>query len=397
MSFIHDPVIIVGGGPVGLTLAWLLQEAGVPVQLFEAEEAISDQLRASTFHPPTLDMLAASGITAQLHASGQITPTWQIRMHSTSQRAEFDLAVLKEDTDYPWRLQCRQAVLSHALHDRLADGVCHFSHPVSRVEADADGVSVWAGGQELRAALVVGCDGARSIVRAAMGVGFEGKTYPETTLLVTTRFPFEDHLDGLSGVNYIWKDEGTFSLLRLPDVWRISLHPKAGQSVEEAMEDSAIQEAVAEIIGPQALAESGPFEIIEKRIYRIHRRVATRYLQDRLLLAGDAAHLNSPKGGMGMNGGIHDAFCLAEKITALANGADRAVLAEYERQRQPIARDDIGGQADQNRARMMHKSAAQKQAHLTELQAIASDSEKARAFLLRSSMIEGLRRAEALA
>ncbi len=74
-----------------------------------------------------------------------------------------------------------------------------------------------------------------------MGVGFDGQTYPETTLLVTTRFPFEDHLDGLSGVNYIWKDEGTFSLLRLPDVWRISLHPKAGQSVEDAMEDAAIQ------------------------------------------------------------------------------------------------------------------------------------------------------------
>ena len=397
MSEFDQPVIIAGGGPVGLTLAWLLSEAGVPVHLFEAEAEISDQLRASTFHPPTLDMLAASGITKQLHDAGQITPTWQIRMHSTSERAEFDLAVLKEDTAYPWRLQCRQAVLSRALYERLPEGVCHFSHPVSRVQADAQGVTVTAAGQELRASLVVGCDGARSIVREAMGVGFEGKTYPETTLLVTTRFPFEDHLDGLSGVNYIWKDEGTFSLLRLPDVWRISLHPKAGQSVEEAMEDDAIQEAVAEIIGAQALAESGPLEIIEKRIYRIHRRVATHYLQDRLLLAGDAAHLNSPKGGMGMNGGIHDAFCLADKITALANGADRAVLAEYERQRQPIARDDIGGQADQNRARMMNKSAAQKQAHLRELQEIASDNDRARAFLLRSSMIEGLRRAEALA
>ena len=229
-----------------------------------------------------------------------------------------------------------------------------------------------------------------------MGVGFEGKTYPETTLLVTTQFPFEDHLDGLSGVNYIWKDDGTFSLLRLPDVWRISLHPKAGQSVEQAMEDGAIRAAVTEIIGPEAFAD-GQLEIIEKRIYRIHRRVATDYVKGRLLLAGDAAHLNSPKGGMGMNGGIHDAFCLAEKITALANGADLSVLDQYERQRQPIARDDIGGQADQNRARMMDKSAAEKQAHLKELQAIASDSARARAFLLRSSMIEGLRRAEALA
>ena len=115
MRYFSDPVVIVGGGPVGLTLAWRLSEAGVPVKLFEADDAISDQLRASTFHPPTLDMLAASGITEILHKAGQITPTWQIRMHSTSQRAEFDLAVLKDDTDYPWRLQCRQAVLSRAL------------------------------------------------------------------------------------------------------------------------------------------------------------------------------------------------------------------------------------------------------------------------------------------
>ena len=396
MRYFSDPVVIVGGGPVGLTLAWRLSEAGVPVKLFEADDAISDQLRASTFHPPTLDMLAASGITEILHKAGQITPTWQIRMHSTSQRAEFDLAVLKDDTDYPWRLQCRQAVLSRALYDRLPEGVFHFSHPVTEIREDGQGVIVSAGGKEIRGALVVGCDGARSLVREAMGVGFEGKTYPETTLLVTTRFPFEDHLDGLSGVNYIWKDDGTFSLLRLPDVWRISLHPKAGQSVEQAMEDGAIRAAVTEIIGPQAFAD-GPLEIIEKRIYRIHRRVATDYVKGRLLLAGDAAHLNSPKGGMGMNGGIHDAFCLAEKITALANGADLSVLDQYERQRQPIARDDIGGQADQNRARMMDKSAAEKQAHLKELQAIASDSARARAFLLRSSMIEGLRRAEALA
>ena len=396
MRYFSDPVVIVGGGPVGLTLAWRLSEAGVPVKLFEADDAISDQLRASTFHPPTLDMLAASGITEILHKAGQITPTWQIRMHSTSQRAEFDLAVLKDDTDYPWRLQCRQAVLSRALYDRLPEGVCHFSHPVTEIREDGQGVIVSAGGQEIRGALVVGCDGARSLVREAMGVGFEGKTYPETTLLVTTRFPFEDHLDGLSGVNYIWKDDGTFSLLRLPDVWRISLHPKAGQSVEQAMEDGAIRAAVTEIIGPEAFAD-GQLEIIEKRIYRIHRRVATDYVKGRLLLAGDAAHLNSPKGGMGMNGGIHDAFCLAEKITALANGADLSVLDQYERQRQPIARDDIGGQADQNRARMMDKSAAEKQAHLKELQAIASDSARARAFLLRSSMIEGLRRAEALA
>ena len=101
----QQPVLIVGAGPVGLTLAWRLAEAGLNVRVFEADDEISDQLRASTFHPPTLDMFAAAGITAELIAQGRKTPTWQIRMHQTGERAEFDLAVISADTDHPYRLQ----------------------------------------------------------------------------------------------------------------------------------------------------------------------------------------------------------------------------------------------------------------------------------------------------
>ncbi|MGA0007665.1 MAG: FAD-dependent oxidoreductase, partial [Burkholderiaceae bacterium] len=93
-----QPVVIVGAGPVGLTLAWRLTQAGVPVRVLESEPAITDQLRASTFHPPTLDMFAPSGITQTLHEQGQVTPTWQVRLHPSGERAEFDLGVLAQDT-----------------------------------------------------------------------------------------------------------------------------------------------------------------------------------------------------------------------------------------------------------------------------------------------------------
>lgn len=386
-----DPVLIVGAGPVGLTLAWRLDQAGVPVQVFEAEAEISDQLRASTFHPPTLDFLDASGITAELIEKGRITPTWQIRMHQGHERAEFDLAVLAEDTGHPYRLQCRQAELSRALLRRLPEGVVRFSSPVIDVDQDADGVTVRVGREIIRGRFLIGCDGARSIVRRAIGAEWEGGAYPENTVLVTTHFPFEDVLPGLSGVNYIWKPGGTFSLLRLPDLWRVSLHPKEGQSAEDALEDASIRAQIAEVV-PKARG----LDIVEKRIYKIHRRVASRYGEGRMFLAGDAAHLNSPKGGMGMNGGIHDAWALADLLVQVAGGAPELILEAYERTRRPIAKDDIVGQADQNRARMNAKDEGARRAHLAELQAIAADPVRARGFLLRSSMIEGLRRAEGL-
>ncbi len=385
-------VIIVGAGPVGLTLAWRLHGQGVPVTVFEAEAAVPDQLRASTFHPPTLDMLDDSGITAELIAAGRITPRWQIRQHESLDRAEFDLGVLKDDTAHPYRLQCRQARLCEALLRRLPADIVRFSTEVEAVGQDDSGAWVEAGGERHQADYVIGCDGARSIVRGAMGVHLEGQTYPESTVLATTRLPFEEYIPGLSGVNYIWFAQGTYSLLRLPDVWRISLHPTEGETPEDALTDASIRTKT------RAIAPHAPeIEVVEKRIYRVHRRIAESYRRGRLLLAGDAAHLNSPKGGMGMNGGIHDAFNLADKLVQVLDGGDDGLLDLYERQRHPIAAEEILAQADANRARMNTVDPEKRRAHLAELQAIAADPDRTRTFLLRSSMIAGLRRAAEIA
>ena len=392
MDLTREPILIVGAGPVGLTLAWRLSQLGLDVQVFEAENRITDQLRASTFHPPTLDYFDESGITAELVEAGRITPTWQIRMQTSGERAEFDLSVLNEDTAHPYRLQCRQELLGRALVARLPKDAVHFGCPITAVAQDKDGVSITLNDEVVRGSILIGCDGAHSIVREAIGAVFEGETYPENTILVTTHFPFEDHLKELSGVNYIWKPGGTYSLLRLPDLWRISLHPTKGQTPEMALEDSAIRVQTREFI-PQA----GDIEIVEKRIYRVHRRVATHYRRNRMFIAGDAAHLNSPKGGMGMNGGIHDAWCLADLLMEVANGGDPDRLDKYEARRRPIACDDIVAQADKNRARMSVKNEAKRHEYLKSLQEIAANPIKSREFLLRSSMIEGLRRSEMIA
>ncbi len=391
-------VAISGGGPVGLCLALLLARKGVAVRVFEASPELSEDLRASTFHPPTLDMLDSIGIADTLVDEGLVCPHWQVRMHPSGNRAVFDLSVLNDHTGHPYRLQCEQWKLSRALLAALsqeANAQVHFGTEIDTVTQDETGVTLVMTGPEgrieHRARLGVGADGARSAVRTAMGLSLEGETFPETTILATTTFPFEDHMEGLSNVSYCWKEGGNFSLLKVPGRWRVSIYPREDLSVEQQLEPEAIQRSLQEIV-----ARDAEYEVRESRAYRIHQRIAPTYVKGRLALAGDAAHLNSPAGGMGLNGGLHDAFELSETLAAILDGASLDLLDRYDRRRRPIAADQILAQAGQNRARMRTKDPQRRQEIMDDLQAITRDPARLKAHLLRSSMIDGLRQAEAI-
>lgn len=394
-------VVIAGAGPVGLTLALRLARHGIYATVLEALDAPERDLRASTFHPPTLDLLDEDGITPQLIANGLIAPTWQVRMHATGEAAEFDLSILRDHTRHPYRVQCEQAKLVDYLRARLASVFpqvqVRFGHRVTTLETRDDSVTMVcdtsAGEQRITARYAVGCDGARSAVRKHLGLGFEGETFPESVILAATDFPFHDHLPKLSCINYCWKDDGTFSLLRLPNLWRVSLYPDEGESIEAALEDDSIERKLQQIC-----ANPAGYRIAAKRNYRIHQRVVARYRVGRVILAGDAAHINSPSGGMGMNGGIHDAFNLADKLAVtLASGnaaPNQAPLDHYERQRRPVALEHVLAQSGRNRARMQERDPSRRRAALAELQAIAHDPERALKHLLNTSMITGLKQAE---
>ena len=212
---------------MGLTAAMLLGKHGIECLVLEADSEVPRDLRASTFHPPTLDMLAEFGITERLINAGLVAPTWQVRWHTSGELAEFDLGVLSAHTEHPYRLQCEQWRLAEFLLEYIEKNLPGIEvlrgHRVQSFVQNDDGVEVMATdpGGEMRSfsgAYLIGADGARSAVRSQLGLSFEGHTFPETTVLATTRFPFHEHIPHLSYINYCWKESGTFSLLRLKDL-----------------------------------------------------------------------------------------------------------------------------------------------------------------------------------
>ena len=389
-------VTIVGAGPVGVITALRLKRMGIDCAIFEKSEGLNKDLRASTFHPPTLDYLDTLSLSAPLIERGLISPTWQVRFHETHEKAEFDLSLISDETSHPYRLQCEQFHLCELAETALMnEGVkIHRGWVGTKITDQGDKVSVEFDTPEGKALVnsrfLVGADGSRSVVRKSVDPDFKGLMYPETTILATSTFSFEDHLPGLSNVNYIWWEKGTFSLLRLKHLWRCSLYPDNGESVEDALKPSSIQKKIDRIV-----PDRGPFAIGDIRPYRIYRLLVKNFRKGNILLAGDAAHLNSPSGGMGMNGGLHDAFALSSALKKALDGNTES-LERYAYVRRQIVNDDIINQAHKNRNRMQTLNISKRREAFDALRSKAENPKLAREHLLKTSMIEGLRRSEEL-
>jgi 2-polyprenyl-6-methoxyphenol hydroxylase-like FAD-dependent oxidoreductase len=393
-------VLVAGAGPVGMVAAAALADAGIPVTVVESARDLPDDLRASTFHPPTLDMLDRFGVTQSLIDQGLICPQWQFRDRASGPVATFDLGLLKGETNHPYRLQCEQWRLTRMLRDRLAANPdVTFEYDATVVTAGQDADSAWVeiertdkSRERLTGSWLIGADGARSAVRKATGVEFSGQTIPELYLTLSTTFPFHEHLPGLVNIAYISDPTEWFVLLRTATLWRLLLPTDANEPEDYMLSQARIQSRMQGV-----WPKEGDYEIRHRTAYRVHERVADNYVFGRILLAGDAAHLNNPLGGMGMNGGIHDALNLADKLTQVWQGADPAVLGRYERQRRKVALDVVQQQALRNRATLNQRDPAVREASLNELRATADDPAKHKDYLMRSSMIQSLRDLEAVA
>lgn len=390
------PVLVSGAGPVGCVAALYLAQKGIPVILFENEKKLPIDLRASTFHPPTLDLLDQLGLTKRLIPQGLIVREFQFRERKTGDVASFNMARLNDETSHPYRLQCEQYKMTQTVVDMLADyphAEVRFSAGVVGFRETGDGVQAltFNGSSEDRVegSFLIGADGASSRIRQASGTKFEGLTYPERFLVVSTRFPFENYFDDLSWVNYVSDPDEWCVMLKTPDLWRIQVPTPIEADPEELLSDEFIESRLQRLH-----AKDQPYEIRHRTLYRVHQRVAETYrVGSRVLLAGDSAHVNNPLGGMGMNGGVHDAYNLCEKIMDIVfNNADLDdALDLYDLQRRTVCVDFIQNRTKENKAMMETKDASLQAARQRKFMDIVGNPEREKKYLMESSMIESLR------
>jgi 3-(3-hydroxy-phenyl)propionate hydroxylase len=396
------PVVVAGAGPTGLMCALALGKQGIPVIVCEAEPGLTHDLRAGSFHPPTLEMLAPYGITARMHDTGIAVRRWQIRERRGDLVAEFDLGLLADATPYPYRLHLEQHRLTpiqlEVLRQETAAHV-HFNHRVTGFERRGDRVLVGLESDgipgTLEASWLIGADGGRSVIRKLLAVEFEGFTWPEQFLVVSTPYDFARH--GFAMNAYVADPVEWAAVFKVPDIgppglWRSVFPCDAERPDDDLLDADAVERRMQGLI-----TRAARYEIRYKSIYRVHQRVASEWRVGRVLLAGDAAHLNNPLGGFGLNSGIHDAVNLAEKLGRVWRGeADEAALDRYVRQRKAATIEQVQTMSIRNKRQLEERDPRVQRARMLELVAIANDPVRARAHLFDTSMIAGLQRANAV-
>ena len=400
------PVIIIGAGPVGLCLTLALAQVGIPVTLVEAlsDEKFLDQVpRAGSNHPSTLEFFDKIGLYELLEPRGIVAPKFQYwdRQDGTL-IAEFDHVDLKDDTKFPFVLQCeRIKIIEEALKLAKAHSsvTVRMSTELVAFEQDTDEVRTSVRNADGDAEIIFGsylvsAEGARSIVRKDADIEFEGFTYPERTLNIEVAYDFTKH--GYTERNYI-SDPVEYSNLfhwkGPPDRWRVHFPTDPNEDEDALTRPEALQGRLKGF-----LSTDRDFNIRGWNLYAVHQRVAKRFRAGRAILVGDAAHVNSPIGGMGLNSGVHDAFNLAEKLTNILQGrASESELDRYERQRRQIAVKHTQAQTIRNKRLLEERNPIVRKRNHEELRRTAEDPAQARKFLLRASLLDSLREAEQIA
>jgi 3-(3-hydroxy-phenyl)propionate hydroxylase len=370
----------------------------IPVVVCEAEASLAHDLRAGSYHPPTQEMMAEYGITQRMHEHGLKVRHWQIRERRGDLVAEFDLGVLSDETPFPYRLHLEQHRLTPIQLDvlrSLGAAQVHFGHRVTgfeqtgdrlRVKVESDGIP-----GTFEASWLIGADGGRSTIRKLLPVEFEGFTWPEQFLVASTPYDFSRHGFALNA--YVADPLEWSALFKMPDagppgVWRV-VFPCDTSMPDDALLDAAHVESKMQGF----LAREQPYEVRHKVIYRVHQRVASEWRVGRVLLAGDAAHLNNPLGAFGLNSGIHDAVNLAGKLGQVWRGeGGEELLDVYVRQRRAATVEAVQAMSIRNKRLLEERDPKVQRARMEELVETAADPARARAHLLDSSMISGLRR-----
>ena len=387
-------VLVAGSGPVGMVAAARLVQAGIPVTVLEAGDGISRLSRASTFHPPTLDMLDDLGVASALVKLGLVAPAVQYRSKQDGLLGRFDFGEIADHTRHPFRLQCEQWRLCHLLLDELRGSPLfeiHFNSPVrSALQSDRGASVILVDGTRHLGRWIIAADGANSTIRQYLGIPFEGFTWPERFLVVTTPDDIRDHVPELDSVCYVSDTEVWHSFLQIPGYWRVMFPVPDEMRNAEAL-DPSYGAALLRSALPAGTPEP---EISHRTLYRVHQRVATTFQKGRVFLAGDAAHISNPLSGMGMNGGIHDAVNLTGHMIAVWNEeAPEKELARYDHQRRRVTEEHIQTTTIENKRDLEGATPEDRESFRRAMAERMGDPDARRKFLLRISMIKSLERA----
>jgi len=345
--------IVVGGGPTGFVIALGLAQAGASVLVLEAEDRIIDSPRAAVYHWSVLDGLERLGIRAEAERIGFAKRDYRWLVRKTGETMDYTLEVLEGHTAFPYNIHLGQDRLAQIARDRLAQlshADIRFGARVEKLAQDADGVTVTLeGGEQLRARYAVGADGAGSTVRKSLGLAFGGMTWPERFVATNVEHDFESA--GYWQTTMVIDDRWGAVIVKItPEgLWRCTYMEDAGLPVKDFLD--RVPGAYAQLLpGP------GGYRLERASPYRMHQRCAQSFRKGRVLLAGDAAHVTNPTGGLGLTTGLFDAFALWPTLAAvLLDRADPALLDAYAADRRRIFTERTSPRAVANKQLVFHE------------------------------------------
>lgn len=395
----NQRVLIVGAGPVGMVAALALSKHGIPVTVFEQEPGPVRDQRAASLHPTTLEMLDDLGVTQTIIPRGLVSRTYQYHDRVSGHLiAEFDLSDMADVFRFPYVLQYEQYKITRditAEYANQSDFDVRYSRRVVDLNVGTENVTLRVDGPEGEethvGAYVIGADGGRSTIRKLADIPFEGFTYQERFIKIATSFDFGQAHPEYAYRNYFSDPQEWCNLFKVRGegeggLWRAIFPTRPDETEEEALAPDNIERRLQKFF-----PKEGRYEVAYCNVYGVNQRVAKTFNRGRLLLAGDSAHVNNPIGGMGMNGGIHDAINLTEKLArVLLHGEPESLLDLYTRQRRHAAVEYVQAQTIANKKMLEETDEASRQKRFTEMSRIASDPVSARAYMRKASLLESL-------
>lgn len=371
-------VAIIGAGPVGLSAALALCRLGVDVELFEAAVEPSLTPKASAFHPPTLEMFAEWNMLGDALEGGLRVHGVQYRdLRNDSILAELDYASIADITPYPYRLQLSQPLLEAILVNHIRrhnPGGVQYGAALTGIELREEHIALTLQiahtTEMVFAKYVLAADGEASPSRTALGVRFLGKSEAQRYLLVGTDLDLVKYRPGISDVACLRDAADACEVMRVPGCLHALFRLHAGESEKDALNVAS----VGRRLGLLARAEIDRVEINHYAVYTVQQRVAEKFRVGNAFLLGDAAHVTTPVEGIGINGGIHDAYEIAWRIALALGGASDSIFDGYERRRRRTALEYIDAESERS-------------PRDDNLEALAASPRERRRVLLRSSML----------